>query len=153
MTDIATDYSNDSLRGDLGLQEGQLIQDEGLDSAILHSLFTDRRATLADVKPLGRSDLRGWWGDLTLAATGDQYGSLLWLLEREKLNAATAERARQYAVDALKWLIEDGVAISYEVEVEILRRDTLGMLVTVQLDAENIIVTQYLTSLGAGDAV
>ena len=56
-------------------------------------------------------------------------------------------------MDALKWLIEDGVAISYEVEVEILRRDTLGMVVTIQLDAENTFVKQYLTSLGGGDAV
>ena len=151
--DISTDYSNDALRGDLTLQDGQLTQDEGLDSAILHSLFKDRRATLTDVKPLGRTDLRGWWGDLTLAMEGDQYGSLLWLLEREKLSAQTAERARQYARDALAWLIEDGVAISYEVEVEILRRDTLGMLVTIQLDAENTLVKQYLTSLGGGDAV
>ena len=87
MADIATDYSNDALRGDLVLEDGQLTQDEGLDSAILHSLFTDRRATLADLKPLGRTDLRGWWGDLTLVNDGDRYGSLLWLLERAKLNA------------------------------------------------------------------
>ena len=82
-----------------------------------------------------------------LGVEGDQYGSLLWLLEREKLNAATAERARQYAVDALKWLVEDGVAISCVVEVERLNRDTLGMLVTIKLDAENTFASQYLMSL------
>jgi len=145
--DILTEYSNDSLTGDLVLSEGQLSQDEGLESAILHSLFTDRRATADDLKAYDKTGRRGWWGDLTLAAAGDQYGSLLWLLEREKLNAQTAERARQYAADALKWLVEDGVAVSCVVETEILSRDTLGMLVTVQLNAENTFSNQYLMSL------
>ena len=35
MTDIATNYSNDDLSGDLVLEDGQLTQDEGLDSAVL----------------------------------------------------------------------------------------------------------------------
>jgi len=145
--DILTEYSNDSLTGDLVLAEGQLSQDEGLESAILHSLFTDRRAGEDDVKTFGKPGRRGWWGDLTLADSGDQYGSLLWLLEREKLNAQTAERARQYAADALKWLVQDGVAVSCQVETEILSRDTLGMLVTVQLDQGNSFAAQYLLSL------
>jgi phage gp46-like protein len=45
---------------------------------------------------------------------GDQIGSKLWLLKREKRTLETLNRAEEYAVEALQWMIEDGVADSVE---------------------------------------
>ncbi len=96
---------------DLVTGPGDLVQDLGLQSAILLSLFCDARDE--DV-PAGM-DPRGWWAD----ADGDQWGSRLWSLSREVASSEVAERARQTAEGALAWLIEDGVAESVEVVAEL----------------------------------
>lgn len=116
MTDIALLWDQALGGCDLGLQDGQLLTDDGLDTAILISLFTDARARPDDAIPNG-DDPRGWWGD-AFAAAGDETGSRLWLLSREKQTAQTLERARTYARESLSWLIADGVATSVEITVE-----------------------------------
>lgn len=110
MADIAltfTDYGG----GDLVLSGQDLLRDDGLESAVLLSLFTDLRARPEQLLPEDdKSDLRGYWGDVVPAAAGDKTGSLLWLLRREKQTAETLARAKQYCEQALAWLIEDKVA-------------------------------------------
>ena len=49
---------------------------------------------------------------------GDQFGSRLWLLSREKVVPETVARAKEYAEEALAWLIEDGVASRVVVTAE-----------------------------------
>lgn len=94
----------------------------GLDSAeplvraVVISLFTWRRANPDDELP---GDLRmGWWGDSFPSVPNDRIGSRLWLLSRAKLTAETVIRAREYAEEALRWLVEDGIAARVEVEAE-----------------------------------
>ena len=103
----------------------------GLDSpeplvrAIIISLFTWRRANPDDDLP---GDQRmGWWGDSFPPVENDRIGSRLWLLGRAKLTAATVIRAREYAEEALRWLVEDGVAARVEVEAERIGLLTLGL--------------------------
>jgi len=113
---------------DLGLMEGDFSFDEnlqdlesdgGLETAIIISLFTDRRANEDDALPDSNNlDRRGWWGDLTSSIENDQIGSRLWLLEREKTTPNVVIRAKQYAEESLQWLIDDGVAMKAEVEAE-----------------------------------
>lgn len=116
MTDIALLWSNSALGADFALQQGQLATDDGLRTAIIISLFSDGRARDDDVLPSG-DDRRGWWGDAFLPPN-DRIGSRMWLLEREKLTTATLLRLRDYAREALAWLIEDGIAASVNVIVE-----------------------------------
>lgn len=94
----------------------------GLDSleplvrAVIISLFTWRRANPDDDLP---GDLRmGWWGDSFPLVANDRIGSRLWLLSRAKLIPETLARAKEYAEEALRWLVDDGVAARVEVEVE-----------------------------------
>ncbi|MDO9235954.1 MAG: phage GP46 family protein [Aquabacterium sp.] len=94
----------------------------GLDStqplvrAVLVSLFTWRRANADDALP---GDLRmGWWGDSFPAVPGDRIGSRLWLLSRAKLTPETVAQAKEYAEEALRWLVDDGVAARVEVQAE-----------------------------------
>ncbi|RJX35672.1 MAG: hypothetical protein C4525_03185 [Desulfarculus sp.] len=145
--DLATEFNTDHLSGDLVLSGGALLQDEGLQTAVLHSLFTDRRALADDVLPEG-VNRRGWWADLTLPAEGDQYGSRLWLLFREKQTAAVLRRAEEYAEEALAWLITDGVASQVKVAAEVVRRGVLGLSVEIRLARGNVFVEQYLLTLG-----
>ena len=99
----------------LSLENGDLVADDGLETAILISLFTDQRVTDEEL-PIGTDDKRGWWGDLFPFVQGDKIGSKLWTLFREgKVNNSTAAQVETLALDALQWLIDDGVASSVEV--------------------------------------
>lgn len=118
MTDIALLWNDEAFAADAALSAGALRTDEGLRTAILISLFTDARAGEDDVLPDLGGDRRGWWGDAFPASAGDETGSRLWLLFREKITPGVIARARDYVRKALAWLIEDGIARSIEVSVE-----------------------------------
>jgi phage gp46-like protein len=97
--------------GDIVVGATDLERDDGLETAVIISLFTDRRAEPDQVPPeLPSDDLRGWWGDVAPQVEGDQTGSLLWLLYREKQTNQTLARAQQYAEEALEWIVEDQIA-------------------------------------------
>ncbi|QPT08575.1 phage GP46 family protein [Sphingomonas paucimobilis] len=133
MTDIALHMTDAAdLLFDLALTGGQLATDDGLRTAIAISLFTDARAAEDDVLPEGGADRRGWWGDVVPPVEGDTIGSRLWLLRRSKITAATVQRAREYAAEAVAWLLADRVASTVEVETEAQRPDRLaiGVIVT-----------------------
>ena len=150
MTDIATTFDQESLAGDLEFDGALLAQDEGLDTAILHSLFTNARAKDGDELPAGTASRQGWWGDLTLPHEGDRYGSRLYLLSREKQTPAVLLRAEEYAREALAWLTADGLADHLEVTAEIVREGVLGLKISVWLDDEHPIVKNYLYDLSGG---
>lgn len=99
---------------DLDLSGMDLAGENGLYTACLVSLFTDRVADASDELPAGETSLRGWWGDVHLPAN-DHIGSKLWLLRREKQTPAVAERARRYCAEALQWLVDDGHVKGVEV--------------------------------------
>lgn len=131
MTDIALLWSNKAFGADFFLEAGQLATDDGLRTAIQISLFSDARARDDDVLPDGTGDRRGWWGDAFAADEGDRIGSRLWLLSREKVLARVLVRARDYAREALAWLIADGVVSKIEVDVELRGRDQLAIGVAI----------------------
>lgn len=122
MTDIALVFKDNGLI-DLDFDGSDLVLDEGLETAVLVSLFVNARATVEQL-PLGETSLGGFWGDVVTEVEGDATGSLLWLLQREKALDSVAVKARDYARQALQWFIDDNVASSVEVRAEI-RRDTI----------------------------
>jgi phage gp46-like protein len=107
MQDLGIIYQNGLF--DLDLGDGGDTVDVGLRTAVIISLFSDRRAEADDVLPDGGTDRRGWWGDLEPAVENDLIGSRLWLLSREKQLSSVLLRAETYARQALAWLVEDGV--------------------------------------------
>ena len=112
-------FYKEKLGFDLWLTGGSLVTDEGLRTAVIVSLFSERRAEPADALPDGSSDRRGWWGDAYAAAEGDRIGSRLWLLGREKDLAAVARRAEEYARESLAWFLEDGIARAVTVAADV----------------------------------
>jgi phage gp46-like protein len=93
---------------------GDLASDDGLDTKVAISLWTDRLANVDDVIPDGSGDRRGWWGDAYLpplpSGKPDHIGSRLWLLGRALQIPETAQRAQAYCQEALQWLLDDDVA-------------------------------------------
>ncbi len=108
--------------GDLSFSivDQDLEMDEGLATAVIISLFTDRRAEDDDILPDSNNmDRRGWWGDLVSPVVlGDQIGSRLWLLERSKTEQEVLLKTKEYAEESLQWMIDDMVAQKVEVDVE-----------------------------------
>ena len=117
--DAALTFDPVALEADLTLTGGDLTPERDLSTSILLSLFTDRRAP-ASLELGSERDRRGWWGDAYAETAGDQFGSLLWTLAREKSIAVVAERAKRYAEESLAWMREDGIADRVDVTVELL---------------------------------
>jgi phage gp46-like protein len=104
---------------DVAMIDSDLASDRGLVTAVLLSLFTDRRAESDDVPPSGdEGDRRGWWADQFATPEGDKIGSRLWLLDRSTRTNETVLRAKEYVREALAWMIEDSVVESIDVAVE-----------------------------------
>lgn len=131
MSDLMLAWDNAAQCADLVMVNGQLATDDTLQTAVIISLFSDRRADNDDVLPdylspqiPGSGDRRGWWGDhyppdaLAAIAAGlgltplpvDRWGSWLWLLAREKDTSDVLARAKGYAQEALQWLLDNDIA-------------------------------------------
>ena len=88
--------------------------EDTLQTAIIISLFTDRRAGPDDRLPLREQDRRGWVGDEFTGAGFNQgtdtWGSALWLVYTGKASGDVLEQARFAAQESLDWLVRDEIA-------------------------------------------
>lgn len=116
MSDLGI-FLQDNLKFNLQLKDGDFEGDEGLETAVTISLFSDKRVT-AEELPAPQTDRKGWWGDMFPDIDQDQIGSKLWTLARSKRVVETLRRTEDYAREALQWLIEDGVASRVTVAAE-----------------------------------
>ncbi|CAB3636782.1 phage GP46 family protein [Achromobacter marplatensis] len=122
---------------------GDLESGADLATAMLLSIFTDAMAASDDVIPDGTGDPRGWWGDQF--DPDEPLGSKLWLLHREKQTRTTLNRAYDYLVEALKWLVDDGVVARFEITVEWVRESFLGaQIIAYSPDGTSLHTGKYL---------
>lgn len=136
MVDIALGFDPTTFQGDVEIDEEKhdLVAETSLGTSVVLSLFSDRRAQPDDRIPGGGDDPRGWWGDSLSEIEGDQFGSRLWLLSREKQTRETLLRAKQYAAEALDWLIEDGIASIVRVDASFLEHALGWMLLSIEIE-------------------
>jgi phage gp46-like protein len=93
-------YDNIAQEGDFAIvrypsgSPKELETSRPLDTAVILSLFTDRRALDSDDIPKN-SDRRGFWGDAYPLVENDQWGSRLWTLHRAKATNETLRVARE----------------------------------------------------------
>lgn len=115
---IQLEYDSELQGVDLQRDGGNITDNELLNTAVLISLFTRRRADPDDILPDPRSHREGWWADDYAQDEGDLIGSRLWLLARSKATQSVLNRAKNYAEESLAWLIDDGIASRVIVTVE-----------------------------------
>ena len=125
--DIALTFNTLTLTSDINLIRGDLESEKDLATAVILSLFSDRRARSDDPLEPNESK-RGWWGDTYAEINNDQFGSRLWLLRREKVLEKVLTRAQQYAQESLQWLIDDRVAEKINVTTEVVGKRSDGVL-------------------------
>ncbi len=140
MTDLRTAMIGPDDVIDLVRRGATIDEDGSIRTAVLLSLFTDRRAAPDDELPEGAAgDRRGWWGD-ALPAAGpdgapaerDRIGSRLWLLARAKQTRETLNRAVTYARESLQWLVDDGHAAAVDVSATWAATGVLVLTVTIR---------------------
>lgn len=152
MADLSTVFLGFDAGADYALGALGLAEDDGLETAVLLSLFTDRRAEPDDALPGSDVDRRGWWGDAWPDTPGDRIGSRLWLLSREKQTTAVLGRAQQYGREALDWLIVDGIASTVDVVASIPRNGILALEIGITRPA-NPPIRYRFERFWSGDAV
>ena len=131
--DIELFWNANKFSADFKIVNGQFANDHDIKTALLISLFTDRRAENDDPLPSKDSTRRGWWGDAFMSR---RIGSRLWLLSREKKLNSILIRAKEYATEAVQWMIEDKIAESVAVETEAINTDVLAIAVTVKRNSK-----------------
>ncbi|KIO49591.1 phage GP46 family protein [Nitrosospira sp. NpAV] len=131
MSDVKTLFFGFEQGADYAIDALGLTADDGLETAVILSLFTDRQAESGDIIPDATADRRGWWADMFADVPADKIGSRLWLLHREKQLQSVVIRAREYAQEALDWLVEDGVAKAVNITTAIVRMGVLGIYIEI----------------------
>lgn len=130
MSLLTLSYNNDSQRIDLQSKRSSFLN--WLENAVTVSLFTDARCEL-DELPQGETDQRGYWGDIDLPES-ESLGSKLWTLKREKVIPKTINRARDYADESLKWLVESGHLQAVRIEASRGDLQRIDILIKCQLE-------------------
>ncbi len=145
MADIQTVFIDFDQGADFALEGLLLADDDGLTTAVIISLFTDRKARKDDVLPDERDDdRRGFWADeLSTVPGGDQTGSLLWLNDASKQLASVLKSDRKYAEDALQWMIDDQVVSQIDVTAFSPRSGIRALLVAIHRPSQPVIRYQF----------
>lgn len=123
-----------SIHQQLDLKPAPADQLSWLQNAVTISLFTDARASLEEAGT--QQDLRGYWGDSELP-DGESLGSKLWLLQREKVTRDVISKARDFAEEALQWLVEENHLLSLQVRAERTDLDSIAFQIDCQLPEGN----------------
>lgn len=126
MTDLSLVFTGQET--DLSLALDDINTDEGLETAVSISLFTDRRASNDDVIPDGTDNKRGCWIDSYPEVEGDLIGSRLWLLFREKTQQGVINRAKAFIAEALQWMMDDGVVSEIQTDARFMEREILQII-------------------------
>lgn len=110
-TDLACDQGTDGMFDlEVDAATGDFRLTGGLETTVIVSLFSDRRARKDEVAdPMRR---RGWDGDLVPDVPGDVHGSGLWLYEQRRLGPGDYGGVRLEAEAALAWMVGEGLARS-----------------------------------------
>lgn len=145
MSDITSVWDAETQHCDYVVANGDFVSGSDVETAVLISIFTDRLAEVNDALPDAPSgqpgDRRGWWAD------DPEYpiGSRLWLLKRAKGPLDVAAKAKEYATEALQWMIDDGVVARFDVEAIWTPPNQLDLLVVAYRSDGTVISNQPLS--------
>ncbi len=107
---------------------GDIATEDFFDTSIVMSLFAEKRASNSEVPESRRR--RGWIGNES--TPNFENGSKIWLFEQSKLTRTTLNEIETAAQDGLKWLIEDGIAVSTESVASITGISSILLAITIR---------------------
>lgn len=134
LKDIAG-FTFKTLPADVRILKGDLEKDQDLQTAILLSLFTNRRAEPTD--KISGNNMGGWWGNKYINAinsnqqSNPKLGSRLWLLKRGKITRDTLNFAKIYANESLQWLVDDKVITNVIIDAAAFKNEGIILNITV----------------------
>lgn len=139
--DLTLTYDEDKQAYDISFnEEGDFANDNSIQTAILISLFDNKRADSTEVaNPLLRN---GWIGN-EINLDGFEQGSKLWLLSQERNTVQTKNQAVEYCKASLQWLLDDGIITALQV---IGTNTTEGISIDVEI-GYNGITSKYTFNL------
>ncbi len=115
--------------------DGGIEVDDFFDTAILYSIYGERRANEREVVPPNLR--RGWIGNIH-SRSDFENGSKLWLFEQARLNRSIMNRIADEARKALQWLVDDGLAESIDGAEVITRNGIIFLSVTIRRSNDRI---------------
>lgn len=93
---------------DLVIENGDFKTSAGLESPLVVSLFSDRRAYSDE--GIGDSlRRRGWLGSTIVGGTDHNFGSGLWLYSQARMSQDTINGVRSEAEAALEWMADEEI--------------------------------------------
>lgn len=96
--------ATDLVKWDISLdEEGDILTADFFDTALLMSIFCERRATASEVP--NQRDRRGWIGNESFTE-GFEIGSKIWLFSQARLTQDTLNGITSAAQEAFQWLID-----------------------------------------------
>ena len=117
--------------------DGDILTEDFFDTAILYSLFGERRASSDEmVEPQQR---RGWIGN----SADFENGSKLWLLRQARLTRENLNRIQDEAAKSLAWLVSDGYAASIDNPVASVSNGNVTLNVTIRRSRDKVIRKFY----------
>lgn len=115
-------------------ESGDIATEETIDTYILMCLFEEYRATSAEVPEANRR--RGWIGN---ESTPDfQQGSKTWLFEQERITGTVLAELGSVIRNGLQPLIDDGIAVSVQVETPFLRNGKVCVYINIGRDGSRV---------------
>lgn len=117
MTHVLVVLDNDTQLVDLAANEhGHISLAAGLETCVLYSLHTDRRARAQDEM---QDDPRGWWAEQYSPKAGDRWGSHIWVQQAKgSLSTEGVRKTYLAAHRALSWMLEVGMASDITLDVQ-----------------------------------
>jgi len=114
---------------DIEVENGDFVIDDGLETALIVSLLSDRRADESQVvQPEFR---RGWIGDLVANLIGYKFGSHIWLSEQSRLTQETLNSVQDAAEKSLDWMLSSGLILKVVAKASVTSSSSILLNITV----------------------
>jgi len=120
-------FKNDDNLWDIEIDtNGDLKGSNSIDTAVLMSLFTDKRADASEIRD--SKERRGWWGNLFNDNEDYEIGSKLWLSTNQgRLTDDTLNAINSQALNCLVWMKEDNIVDDIKVSSNIIGNEQVRL--------------------------
>lgn len=115
-------------------ESGDISTAQSLDTYILMCIFEEVRATPAEIPESNRR--RGWLGNES--TPGFQQGSKAWQFEQERVTGTVLAELGVVIRNGLQPLIDEGIAVSVEVETPFLRNGNICVFINLGRDGSKV---------------